>query len=129
MISAALLAQLASMSDDEIRAIVTDTLARSDAPPGPAPNVEIVGKDHFLFDRPGARERVAMAARDPQGGEWVLVNRDANAEDAEPVLQHETAHLVDWRKNGEKVKEHGPSFMRECRNLVTTRPSYYCKRN
>ena len=31
--------------------------------------------------------------------------------------------------NGEKVKEHGPSFMRECRNLVTTRSNYYCKKD
>lgn len=129
MIGLELLAQLSTMSDSEIRQIVNDTLSRSDAPPGPAPNVEIVGKDHFLFNRPGARNRIAMAARDPDGGEWVLVNRDAKGEDAEPVLQHETSHLTTWRKYGEGVKEHGPEFLRECRGLVETRPSYYCQKD
>lgn len=76
----------------------------------------------------GGRTRNALAARDPEGGEWILINQDATGADIVPQTQHEVAHLLAWRKYGEKIKEHGPEFLRMCRQVVQERQNEFCRR-
>lgn len=121
------LLQLASADIAQVQDIIAEV--KSDPVFGEdfAPKVRIVGKDHWAFSAPGKNKRVAMAARDDQGQEWLLINREADPKDLRPVTQHELSHFSTWRKYGEKVSEHGPQFRRECRRLVDIRPNYFCK--
>lgn len=76
----------------------------------------------------GGRRRVAVALRNTEGGEFILI-RTNPPEDLEPLIQHEAAHLIAWRRYGESIKEHGREFLKVCRAVVATRPAYFCKRN
>lgn len=121
------LLQLAAADIEQARAIIEE--AKQQEPFGQdfAPKVQIVGKDHWAFKTPAKAKRLAMAARDEDGGEWVLINRDAPPKDIRPIMQHELSHLAAWRQHGEKIKEHGPQFRRQCKRLVDIRPEYFCK--
>jgi hypothetical protein len=107
--------------------IVAQALIEQNQPNGVI--VQEVGGDDPWMRRPGT-DRSAMAARTPEGEEWILSNRDApKPEEQENRIRHEVAHLLAWRQHGEKIKEHGTEFQRLCRQLVTERPSYYCKKD
>ena len=86
--------------------------------------VEFVGQNHWLME---PDNKVAVAARDPAGGEWMLINTDADMDYLVGAIQHEMAHLLAWRIHGEDIEEHGPKFRAICRQLVTGNPAYYCK--
>lgn len=103
--------------------------AKKDAAFGPdfAPNVRIVGGDHWAFATPAKAKRIAMAARDEDGKEWILLNRDSDPQDLDSKVEHELGHLAAWRKYGEGIKEHGSQFRNECRKLVKKRPGFFCK--
>ena len=81
-----------------------------------------------LLKIPGQR-RLARAVRDDEGREVIIYDKTADPKDLTPLLQHETAHIAAWRQHGEGIKEHGPEFLKMCRALVETRPSYYCKKD
>jgi hypothetical protein len=77
----------------------------------------------------GGQTRNALAARDPEGGEWILINQDAVGADLKPQTEHEVAHILAWRKYGENIKPHGPQFLKMCRQVVTERQNEYCRRD
>lgn len=77
----------------------------------------------------GGQTRNALAARDPEGGEWVLINQDATGADLVPQTQHEAAHILAWRAHGEKIKPHGPEFLKWCRKVVQERQNEFCRRD
>ena len=109
------------------RQIVDNALARAGRPNGVT--VQDVDRTHWLIRKHG-KNRAAIAARDPEGGEWILNNTQANVPmmDREPLLQHEVAHLLAWRKYGEGIKEHGPEFAKICQEVVQRRQDEFCKR-
>jgi hypothetical protein len=76
----------------------------------------------------GGQTRNALAARDPEGGEWILINQDAVGADLKPQTEHEVAHILAWRKYGENIKPHGPQFLKMCRQVVTERQNEFCRR-
>lgn len=86
-----------------------------------------VDADHWFLNR-GAIRREAVAARTPDGGEIIVVSLQTS-EDYEQLIQHETAHLIAWRRHGERIKEHGREFKRACRAVVTARVRYFCDRH
>lgn len=89
---------------------------------------EVSGSDPWMRSPKGRKS--AMAARTPEGEEWILSNKDApKPAELENRIRHEVAHIINWRLNGERVPEHGPDFIRLCRAIVTERPSYYCKKD
>jgi hypothetical protein len=79
-----------------------------------------------LLRMPGAN-RVARAVRDDLGQEVIIYDKTLLPGELEPILQHEAAHIVAWRRHGEKIKEHGPEFIEICRQLVKDNPLKYCK--
>jgi len=85
-----------------------------------------VAPDHPFLNA-GSQQRIAVAARNAEGEEFIVIQFDP-PEDIEPLIQHEAAHLIAWRVHGEGVKEHGAEFLRTCRATVTKRATYYCKR-
>lgn len=86
----------------------------------------VVEPDHHMLVRPG-RDREAVAMRYRSGREVILVSRAIDASDRASLIQHEVAHIVAWRKHGERVEEHGRKFKSICRSLVENRASYFCK--
>ena len=76
----------------------------------------------------GGQTRNALAARDPEGGEWILINQDAVGADLKPQTEHEVAHILAWREYGENIKPHGPQFLKMCRQVVTERQNEFCRR-
>ena len=91
-------------------------------------NVKVVEPGHWALKRPG-QDRVAAAMRTQGGGEWVVVsNAFSETPDYQSLLEHEIAHLRAWRKYGEGIREHGRRFNAFCRETVTNRPNYFCKR-
>lgn len=87
---------------------------------------EVPGTDPWMRTPNGPRS--AMAARTPEGEEWILFNKDApRPEELEGRARHDVAHILTWRDYGEKVKEHGPEFQKMCRQLIKKRANYYCK--
>lgn len=121
------LLQLAAADIEQAKAIIEEAKQQDVFGQDFAPRVQIVDKNHWAFRTPAKAKRLAMAARDEDGGEWVLINRDAPPKDIRPIMQHEISHLAAWRRYGEQIKEHGPQFQRECRQMVQTRPNYFCK--
>lgn len=110
----------------EMEGVVRQALESQGQPFGGV-TVQFVPKtDKFMSM--GGQTRNALAARDPEGGEWVLINQDANGPDLVPQTQHEAAHLLAWRQHGEKIKEHGPEFLRMCRQVVQERQNEFCRR-
>lgn len=90
--------------------------------------VKEVEPDHWALKRPG-RDRMAAAMRTQNGGEWLVVRKNAFADSDEyrSLVQHEVAHLLAWRAHGEGIKEHGRRFNAFCRDTVEYRPNYFCK--
>ena len=76
----------------------------------------------------GGQTRNALAARDPEGGEWILINQDAVGADLKPQTEHEVAHILAWREYGENIKPHGPQFLKMCRQVMTERQNEFCRR-
>lgn len=103
--------------------------AKQDPVFGPdfAPRLRFESGEHWAFFGPGKNKRLAMAARDDEGNEWLLVNRDAPPGDLMPRIQHELGHLAAWRKYGEGIKEHGPEFREQCRRFVEKKQNAFCK--
>ena len=89
--------------------------------------VQYVPKTNRFISQ-GGQVRNALAARDPDGGEWILINKDATGADLMPQTQHEVAHILAWRRYGEKIKPHGSEFLQMCRQVVTERQSEFCRR-
>lgn len=77
---------------------------------------------------PGQR-RLARAVRDDEGREVIIYDNTLSLQELTPLLQHEAAHIVAWRRHGEGIEEHGVEFRKICRDLVKTRPSHYCKKD
>lgn len=71
------------------------------------------------------QQRIAMAVRDDSGQEVILYDKTFFG-NLEPILQHEVAHIVAWRRHGEGIPEHGPEFVKICRQLVKDNPAKYC---
>lgn len=92
-------------------------------------NVQVwdVSPNDPLLRIPG-QNRIARAVRDDLGQEVIIYDKTYDG-NLEPILQHDVAHLVAWRRHGEKIKEHGPEFLEICRKLVKTNPLYYCKKD
>ena len=80
-----------------------------------------------LLRMPGAN-RVARAVRDDLGQEVIIYDRTYPS-GLEPLLQHEAAHIVAWRRHGEQIDEHGDEFIKICRQLVKDNPLKYCKKD
>jgi hypothetical protein len=89
--------------------------------------VQYVPKTNRFISQ-GGQVRNALAARDPEGGEWILINQDAVGADLKPQTEHEVAHILAWRRYGEKIKPHGPQFLKMCRQVVTERLNEFCRR-
>jgi len=88
--------------------------------------VMMVPKTHKLMKQ-GGKRRNALAARNAEGEEFILINTDAKGADMEPQTQHEVAHLLAWRLHGEGIKEHGPEWAKICREVVKRRAAEYCR--
>jgi hypothetical protein len=82
-------------------------------------------KDPLL--RMKGANRVARALRDIEGREIIIYDK-TYPDGLEPMLQHEAAHIVAWRRHGEQIREHGPEFIEICRQLVKDNPMKYCKK-
>ena len=91
------------------------------------PEVRVVGPDHFLFNTPQKGAHVAVAARDPEGGEWIMLNSAHLPKRQTGSVQHEVGHIAAWRRHGEKIKPHGRQFKKACRQVVTERANAFCK--
>lgn len=76
----------------------------------------------------GGRYRNALAARNTDGEEFILVNQDAKTDDIEQAIRHEVSHILTWRQYGEGVREHGPEFVKMCRKVVTENRNAFCER-
>ena len=66
--------------------------------------------------------------RTDDGGEWIVVDKTGPAEGLASRLQHELAHIIAWRRHGEKIDEHGREWQRLCRQIVEERQNEYCRR-
>jgi hypothetical protein len=105
--------------------VVSDALKSQGEPNGVI--VQYVPKTNKFMIQ-GGQTRNALAARDPEGGEWILINQDAVGVDLKPQTEHEVAHILAWRQYGEKIKPHGSEFLKMCRQVVTERQNEFCRR-
>ena len=85
--------------------------------------IQFVRADHWSIDR----GQTAKALVANGGAKFIMVNLDAPGEDLDQVIMHEMAHHVAWVRHGHDIAEHGPEFLRVCRELVTRRQAYFCK--
>lgn len=72
-------------------------------------------------------KEVARAVRTNEGGQYILINLDADLSEMDGWYWHEMAHLVAWKIHGEGIETHGPEFRKICRALVKHRADYFCK--
>lgn len=106
-------------------AIVEETMWAQGEDPANVTIME-VEPDHWFLNE-GAQRRMARAARNAEGDEILVIQKNP-VEDVKPLVQHEVAHFLAWRRHGEGIKEHGSEFMKMCRKVVSERQSYYCRK-
>lgn len=128
MISAMLMGPQAAsaITQDGVSGIIEETLAKAEQPNGV--RLLMADPDHWALSKPSKGRRRALALRTDDGGEWIVVDKTGPEEGLTPLLQHELAHILAWRRYGEKIDEHGSQWARICRQLVQERQAEYCRR-
>jgi len=86
-------------------------------------NLQFVPAEHWALTD-GAH---AKALRTSEGGQWILINAEADIEDFELIVLHEATHLIAWDRYGEDIEEHGPEFQQICLQLITRKQNQYCR--
>lgn len=115
-----------AITQDGVAGIIAQSLEKQGAENGI--RVLLEEPDFWALKQPAKGRRLAMALRTDDGGEWIVVDKTGPAEGLAPRLQHELAHILAWRKHGERIDEHGREWQRFCRQLVEERQSEYCRR-
>ena len=106
--------------------IIVAALTEAGEDPANVQAWDVKPKDKLL--RMQGANRVARAVRDNLGQEVIIYDKTLPS-GLEPMLQHEAAHIVAWRRHGEGIEEHGPEFLEICRQLVKDNPLRYCKKD